>query len=206
MTLHQNNRPFHRTMARRVVISIFLLLLLSKQATANGGDSHAVEINLDPARTTIHWTLKDVLHTVHGTFKLQRGFVRIDMMTGRAEGLVDVDARSGESGNSARDAHMHRLILESGKYPMIRFRPERVFGKLNFASPQVITVEGIFQIHGQDHPLQIQMAVRPDGNSYSATTDFTVPYVAWGLKDPSAFLLHVGDKVDIDVEAKGSQR
>jgi hypothetical protein len=65
---------------------------------------------------------------------------------------------------------------------------------------------GIFQSHGQDHLLQIQMAVRPDGNSYSATTHFTVPYVAWGLKDPSALLLHVSDKVDIDVEAKGSQR
>jgi polyisoprenoid-binding protein YceI len=204
MTLHKHNRLVHRTIARRVVISIFLLLLLSKQVTANGRDSNVLEINLDPARTTVHWTLKDVLHTVHGTFKLQRGFVRIDMMTGRAEGLVDVDARSGESGNSARDAHMHKLILESSKYPIIRFRPERIFGKLNSASPQVITVDGIFQIHGQDHPLQIQMAVRPDGNSYSATTHFTVPYVAWGLKDPSALLLHVSDKVDIDVEAKGS--
>jgi hypothetical protein len=44
------------------------------------------------------------------------------------------------------------------------------------------------------------MAVRPEGNSYSATTHFTVPYVAWGLKDPSNFLLHVSNQVDIDVE------
>jgi hypothetical protein len=48
------------------------------------------------------------------------------------------------------------------------------------------------------------MAVRPDGISYSATTHFVVPYVRLGLKDPSAFLLHVSDKVDIDVEPKGS--
>ncbi|HTF64390.1 MAG TPA: hypothetical protein VK638_17035 [Edaphobacter sp.] len=67
------------------------------------------------------------------------------------------------------------LLLSSSKYPIIRFRPERALGKFNSTSPQVITVEGIFQMRGEDHPLQIQMAVRPDGNSYSATTHFTVP-------------------------------
>jgi polyisoprenoid-binding protein YceI len=200
MPLHKNNRHICRTNAGRLIISVFLVLLLSKRVAAGGRDANAVEVNLDPARTTIHWTLKDVLHTVHGTFKLQRGFVRFDTNTGRAEGLVEVDARSGESGNSARDAHMHKLILESSKYPIIRFRPERALGKFNSTSPQVITVDGIFQMHGEDHPLQIQMAVRPDGNSYSATTHFTVPYVAWGLKDPSNFLLHVSNQVDIDVE------
>jgi hypothetical protein len=29
-------------------------------------------------------------------------------------------------------------------------------------------------------------------------------HAAWGLKDPRAFFLHPSDKVDIDVEAKGS--
>jgi polyisoprenoid-binding protein YceI len=175
-------------------------MLLSKRVAAGGRGANALEIHLNPARTTIHWTLKDVLHTVHGTFKLQRGVMRFDMNTGRAEGLVEVDARSGESGNSARDAHMHKLILESSKYPIIRFRPERALGKFNSTSPQVITVDGICQMHGEDHPLQIQIAVRPEGNSYSATTHFTVPYVAWGLKDPSIFLLHVSNQVEIDVE------
>jgi polyisoprenoid-binding protein YceI len=205
MLIQKSNCLVYRTSARRLIISIFLLLLLAKHSAASTRDSNVMEINLDPAKTTIHWTLKDVLHTVHGTFKLERGFVRIDRNTGRAEGLVEVDARSGESGNSERDAHMHKRVLESKKYPVICFRPERAVGKFNSTSPQVITpqvitVDGIFQMHDQDHPLQIQMAVRSDGNSYSATTHFTVPYVAWGLKDPSNFLLHVNNAVDIDVE------
>jgi hypothetical protein len=195
-----NKRVVRRSFARGLVISIFLVLLLSKRATAGDRDPNVVEIKLDPAKTMIRWTLKDVLHTVHGTFKLRQGFMRVDTNTGGVEGLVEVDARSGESGSSARDAHMYKYILESGKYPVIRFRPEHATGRFNSTSPQVITVEGVFQMHGQDHALQMQLAVRPDGNAYSATTHFTVPYVAWGLKDPSNFFLHVSNEVDIDVE------
>jgi polyisoprenoid-binding protein YceI len=131
---------------------------------------------------------------------LQRGFIRIDRNTGRAEGSVDVDARSGESGSPARDQHMHKYVLESSKYPLICFRPQRACGQLNSASPQVITLDGTFHIHGQDHSLELQLHVRPNGTTYEATTHFTLPYVAWGLKDPSTFLLHVSGKVEIDVD------
>ena len=200
MPTHKNSCHVCRTSAKRLIISIFLALLLAKQGAANRRASNVLDINLDPAKTTIRWTLKDVLHTVHGSFKLQRGFIHFDTDTGRAEGLVEVDARSGESGNSARDAQMHRLVLESSKYPSICFRPERAFGNFNSASSQMITVNGLFQLHGQNHALQLQMSVRPNGNGYMATTHFKVPYVAWGLKDPSNFLLHVSHEVDIDVE------
>ena len=200
MSLQGNHRVVRCTAARWLVISTFLVLLLSKQVAAGGRDSKVVEIKFDPARTTIQWTLKDVLHTVHGTFKLQRGLVRFDMNTGKAEGIVEVDARSGESGNSSRDAHMHKSILESSKYPVIRFRPERVYGELNSTSPHVITVDGIFEMHGLTHPLQLHINVQPDRSGYAAKTHFIVPYVAWGLKDPSTFLLHVSNEVDIDVE------
>jgi polyisoprenoid-binding protein YceI len=181
-------------------MSIFLLLLLAKRGAADGRTSNEMDIHLDPARTTIHWRLKDVLHTVHGTFKLLRGFICIDWSTGRAEGSVDVDARSGESGSHARDEHMHKYVLEGSKYPLICFRPQKAFGQLNSASPQLIRLDGIFHIQGQDHPLEMQLHVRPNGTTYEATTHFTLPYVAWGLKDPSTFLLHVSGTVEIDVD------
>ena len=46
----------------------------------------------------------------------------------------------------------------------------------------------------------MHLQVRPNGTTYEATAHFTVPYVAWGLKDPSTFLLHVSGDVEIDLE------
>ena len=66
-----------------------------------------VTVELDPAQTHIAFTLSDVLHTVHGTFKLKNGTVRFDPATGAASGLVVVDTTSGDSGSQARDRKMH---------------------------------------------------------------------------------------------------
>jgi len=35
------------------------------------------------------------------------------------------------------------------------------------------------------------------------TTHIEIPYVQWGLKNPSNFLLRVSDKVAIEIEATG---
>jgi hypothetical protein len=37
-----------------------------------------------------------------------------------------------------------------------------------------------------------------------ATTHFVVPYVEWGMKNPSNLLLRVDKRVDVDVIAKGT--
>ena len=63
-------------------------------------------IQLDPARTTVSFTLGDVLHTVHGTFRLKRGAVKFDSATGSASGEIVVDVASGNSGNGGRDCRL----------------------------------------------------------------------------------------------------
>jgi hypothetical protein len=40
----------------------------------------------------------------------------------------------------------------------------------------------------------------------TATMHFVVPYVQWGMKNPSTLFLRVGDKVNIDLEAVGHVR
>jgi hypothetical protein len=42
------------------------------------------------------------------------------------------------------------------------------------------------------------------GSAFELTTAFPVPYVAWGMKDPSAFILRVGKQVDIRIHAAGT--
>lgn len=160
-----------------------------------------ITVTLSPAATSIRWTLGSTLHTVHGTFKLKSGEVRIDPTTGDVSGTIIVDATSGESGDSARDRHMHQAVLESTQYPAITFRPQHVNGKIDLNTAGSITVDGVLNLHGGDHPLRITVNVRPQGTGVALATQFNVPYVAWGMKDPSKAFLHVDKQVALEVEA-----
>jgi polyisoprenoid-binding protein YceI len=158
---------------------------------------------LDPAQTRIDFTLGDVLHTVHGTFKLKQGTIHVDPATGRATGLVVVDARSGDSGNGARDRKMHKDILESQKYPEITITPVRVQGHLVHQGAFQIELQGVFSIHGTEHEIAMKVAVQVAADQLTAETHFVIPYAKWGMKNPSTFILRVSDKVDIDIHAAG---
>jgi hypothetical protein len=51
--------------------------------------------------------------------------------------------------------------------------------------------------------MTLTVPVQAKGNSLIARTHIVIPYVEWGLKNPSTFLLHVGDKVEVDITAVG---
>jgi polyisoprenoid-binding protein YceI len=164
----------------------------------------SVSMHIDPARTEIHWTLNGNMHTVHGTFRLKGGLITFNPSTGVAQGEFLVDVQTGESGNHSRDNHMQKDVLESDKYPQAIFHPLKVTGLVKSGSTENITVEGTFTLHGKDHPLRLDTKVQIDGHDAVATTHFTVPYVDWGIKDPSTFIFHVDKTVDVDVVAKGA--
>ncbi len=178
-----------------------LLLLLAGAPAARAQQARGIDIKLDPTSTVIHWTLGDVLHTVRGTFKLKSGLIHLDPETGAMTGSIVVDATSGESGNSMRDQVMHEKVLESSRYQTITFRPVHVNGKFDPNREQALTVDGVFSLHGQDHPLQLNVNVHPASGTITLNTHFTVPYVQWGLKDPSTFVLRVNKDISIDIEA-----
>ena len=159
-------------------------------------------VTLDPAQTTIEYTLDSTLHAVHGTFKLKSGELHFDPSSGQASGSIIVDATSGDSGNESRDKKMHRQILESGKYPEMTFTPQKVGGTFNRQAASQLEVSGIFQLHGQDHPLTATIAVdHPQGATLHAAVHFTIPYINWGLKSPSTWLLKASDTVAVEISA-----
>jgi polyisoprenoid-binding protein YceI len=161
------------------------------------------QVTLDPAKTTVEWTLVTSLHTVHGTFKMKSGTVSFDSKTGAASGSIIVDATSGDSENQARDKRMHKEILESQRYPEITFTPERVIGDISQEGNSTIHLQGLFHLHGSDHDLTLSIPVLINGNDVKATASFVVPYKEWGMKDPSNFFLHVENKVTVAVSAVG---
>jgi polyisoprenoid-binding protein YceI len=179
-----------------LLISVFALgaeTLLAQEMT----------VELDPARTRIEFTVAATLHTVHGTFVLKSGTVHFDSSTGSASGLVVVDATSGDSGNTGRDHKMHQEVLESQRYPEITFTPTRMSGRVDPQGTSSVQVDGIFKLHGADHAITLTLPVQAQGQNLSVRTHIVISYMAWGLKNPSTFMLHVNEKVDIDISTAG---
>jgi polyisoprenoid-binding protein YceI len=160
-------------------------------------------LELDSAQTHIGFTLNGVLTTVQGTFKLKSGTIRFDPTTGKAGGLVVIDVTSGESDRPDRDRKMHKDVLESRKYPEATFTPGRIFGRLEAQGDSPIELDGIFKLHGKEHDLALATMVRKDRDQLTASARFVIPYVEWGLKNPSTLFIHVGNTVEIDVETVG---
>jgi len=161
-------------------------------------------LEFDTAGTKIEFTLADVLHTVHGAFQLKSGAIRFDPDTGKATGKAVVDAASGDSGSRGRDRRMRKDILQSERYPEITFIPSFVEGRVAPEGESHVQVHGVFRLCGQDHDIVLPANVSAGGQRWSATAHFVVPYVKWGLKNPSTLILRVSDKVEIDLRVVGT--
>jgi polyisoprenoid-binding protein YceI len=159
-----------------------------------------LKLHLDPAQTAVEYSVGSTLHTVHGTFKLKRGDFTFDPATSSVSGEMVVDAGSGESGNASRDRRMNESVLESARYPEIIYRPDRVEGKVTPSGHSQVQLHGTFTLHGTDHELVVPLSVDADGSRYTANATFVIPYIKWGLKNPSTFILRVNDKVEITVK------
>ena len=165
-----------------------------------------IALDLDPAQTKVEYKLGATLHTVEGTFALKRGHISFDPESGKAAGELVVDTTSGQSGNNSRDRNMHKSVLESARYPEIIFRPDRVEGKVAPQGRSQVQLHGTFTIHGADHEMTVPVDVEITDGRYTAIAHFQIPYVKWGMKNPSTFLLRVSDKVDLTVQAVAQAR
>lgn len=196
--------PFSRRLRSLLLLRVVLCTLACVPALR----AQDLTIDLDSAATKIDFTLSATMHTVHGTFKLKSGRIHFDPSTGKMSGTIVVDATSAETGNSSRDAKMHGDILESKQFPEIVFTPNQAKGPLvqmlNQQKAAQVEVSGVFRLHGQDHDASLTMSVTPGAaGRMDISAQFPVPYVKWGLKNPSTLVLHVGDTVDMEVQTRG---
>lgn len=168
--------------------------------------SREIVLTVDPERSQVRWTVDSALHEVHGTFVLKSGMVHVDPGTGKAGGEITVLAKSGQSGNNSRDQRMHREILETEKYPEATFRPEHVDGKVLTPGNSDVKLMGMISLHGSDHEITVPVHVNLTGDHWTGTTKFEIPYVQWGFKDPSKWMLKVKPVVNVELDMAGSTK
>jgi polyisoprenoid-binding protein YceI len=166
-----------------------------------------ITIHFDPAATQIRFRVGSLLRDLRGTFQLKGGALAIDPNSTLAQGELLVDATTGKIANPVKDRQMHEDVLETKRYPAIFFHAEHLRGQVpkTDGSGDVIA-EGMLNIHGADHPFQMKVHLERQGDTVTATTHFTVPYVEWGMKDPRGTFLHYAKTAEVDVTAKGTIR
>lgn len=178
------------------------LMLLTAETVAPS--LREVTIDVDPSTSNVRFTVNATLHTVHGTFNVKGGTVRFEPASGKTSGQVVVDVRSGATGVGARDRQMHRDVLESDRFPQAVFLPDRVTGLASLDGEHQVVVHGVLRIHGQEHEITFPAQVRVQGGQVTATAKFVMPYVSWGMRDPSTFVLRVSDKVKLEMNFAGT--
>jgi hypothetical protein len=119
-------------------------------------------------------------------------------------GSVVVLAGSGKTGNDSRDKKMYRDILKIEQYATVSFEPKTYSGHLAPSGDSTIQITGIFTLLGTPHEVTVPTLVHLDGASATAKTHFVVPYVQWGLKNPSFLVWKADDDVAIDLNFAGT--
>lgn len=195
-----------RRAACALALLVAILFPVRALAASAGAENSApaekwAALTFDPATTAIAYTLTGWPHTTQGTFKLKRGVIRVDPATGNMDGVIVIDAASGNSGHSVRDWRMKNSILDVARYPDITFKPQQVVshGTPNGEFP--VVVRGIMILHGAEHPFTVDATVRRHGDTVTIHSDFAIPYVAWGLENPTVLFFTVATKVDLQVSA-----
>ncbi len=167
-------------------------------------DAVAESFHVEAAKSQVRFQLGDPLHAVNGTFRVEKGDLAFTSHDRTMSGTIVVDARSGESGNGTRDRKMTDDELKAGQFSTVTFAPSRYTGMLAKSGASTIMVEGVFTLLGTPHTITVPMQVEIDGARCTVTGSFPVPYVKWGLKDPSVLILRVGKEVTIRLGLVGS--
>jgi polyisoprenoid-binding protein YceI len=158
---------------------------------------------VNPDVSEVKMALKTTHELVNGTFHVQSGSIEFDPSASKMSGSVVVLAGSCKTGNDSRDKKMNKDILAVEQYTTVSFAPKSYTGVIAPSGDSTIQVTGTFTLLGTPHEITIPVAVHFEGATATAKAHFVVPYIQWGLKDPS-FLFWKADKdVAIDLSLTG---
>ncbi|MGD8440587.1 MAG: YceI family protein [Holophagae bacterium] len=186
-------------MKTRTILSGCLVVILATLASA----AEPIELRLDADASRATFTLGSTLHTVHGEVPITRGTLRFDPEGGDASGEVVLDARGAVTGNKKRDKKMHNDVLRTGEFPDLVFRLTRVDGTLPTDGTAELQLAGSLVLLGEAHDIVIPAEVSRTGADIAGRGAVSIPYVAWGLEDPSVFVMRADKEIQVELEVRG---
>jgi YceI-like domain len=159
---------------------------------------------VNPDASEVKMKLNTTHEVVNGTFHVQSGSVEFDRGATKISGTVVVAAGSGKTGNDSRDKKMNKDILKVDQYTTVSFAPKTYKGTISASGDSTIQVSGVFTLLGTPHDLTVPMQIHIDGSKATAKAQFVVPYVQWGLKNPSFLIWKAENDVAIDLSLVGN--
>ncbi len=158
---------------------------------------------VNPDASEVKMKLNTTHEVVNGTFHVQSGSINFNRTVSHISGIVIVAAGSGTTGNDSRDKKMNKDILKVDQFATVSFSPKTYNGMIADLGDSTIQVSGVFTLLGAAHDLTIPMQIHVDGMKATAKGQFVVPYVQWGLKNPSFLIWKAENDVTIDLNLVG---
>ena len=158
---------------------------------------------VNPDSSEVRMKLNTTHEVVIGTFHVQFGSINFDRTASYISGIVIVAAGSGKTGNDSRDKKMNREILKVDQFATVSFAPQTYDGTIAASGDSTIHVSGVFTLLGTPHDLTIPIQIQIDGSKATARAQFVIPYVQWGLKNPSFMFWKAENDVAVDLNVVG---
>ena len=179
-------------------VSVAFVVLLAPVALAQ----HQTFV-VNPDASEVKMTLRTTHEIVNGTFHIQSGSIEFERNNPKMSGSIVVLAGSGKTGNDSRDKKMNKDILQVEQHAIVSFEPKSYTGVIAPSGDSTIQVTGIFTLLGTPHEITIPILVHLDSTGAAAKAHFVVPYVQWGLKNPSFLIWRADNDVAIDLFLSG---
>jgi polyisoprenoid-binding protein YceI len=181
------------------ILAVLALLLILVPAALAQHQTFAA----NPDASEVKMTLNTNHEVVNGTFHIKSGSIEFDRSAPKMSGSVVVLAGSGKTGNDTRDKRMYREILRVEQHATVSFEPKSYAGTIAPSGDSTIRVTGIFTLLGTPHEITIPVVVHLEATTAAAKAHLSIPFIQWGLKDPSILIWKTEKDVAIDLFLTG---
>jgi methyltransferase len=194
--------------SRRRFLPAVLLLAVASGAGATAARGEAATLAIDPARSTLEFTVSRPGEAIEGKAPSFSGEVALDPAR-PAEGssvALRVLAAHMATGNGMRDRKMRSAHLDTDSFPEITFRStvitlenpgESPAAGLRPAETRRAWVEGTLALHGAKRAIRFPAAIQYDDGTFTAEGGLTLKLTDYAIPIPRFLWIVLDDEVKV---------